>query len=117
MDKQTEQARNRLHRLLTVVNIPKSLADAHNEMGRLSDEIERLREGLQLIECEPINAEYMARNILDGLPAYHGTMLECTENCKCKVGAGDTAVQGDMLLPANAQVTGASPAFMAKRPR
>ena len=103
MDKQTEQARNRLHRLLTVVNIPKSLADAHNEMGRLSDEIERLREGLQLIECEPINAEYMARNILDGLPAYHGTMLECTENCKCKVGAGDTAVQGDMLLPANAR--------------
>ncbi len=93
MDKQTEQARNRLHRLLTVVNIPKSLADAHNEMGRLSDEIERLREGLRSITCEPINAEYMAQNILDGLPPYHGTMLECTENCNCKVGAGGTALE------------------------
>ena len=31
-----------------------------------------------------------------------------------KVGAGDTAVQGDMLLPANAGVTGAE---LAKRPR
>lgn len=38
-------------------------------------EIERLREGLRLITCEPINAEYMAQNILDGLPAYHDTML------------------------------------------
>lgn len=75
MDKQTEQARNRLHRLLTVVNIPVALADAHNEMGRLSGEIERLREGLRLIECEPLNAEYMARNILDGLPPHHGTMM------------------------------------------
>jgi hypothetical protein len=48
-------------------------------MTKLDDamaEIERLREGLLLIECEPINAEYMARNILDGLPAYHGTMIE-----------------------------------------
>jgi len=26
-----------------------------------------------------------------------------------KVGAGDTAVQGDMLLPANANVTGLAP--------
>jgi hypothetical protein len=25
-----------------------------------------------------------------------------------KVGAGDTAVQGDMLLPANAELTGAA---------
>lgn len=39
-------------------------------------EIKRLREGLLLFECEPINAEYMARNILDGLPAYHDTMIE-----------------------------------------
>ena len=31
-------------------------------------EIERLREGLKLIACEPINAEYMAQNILDGKP-------------------------------------------------
>ena len=46
-------------------------------------EIKRLREGLSLIECEPINAEYMARNILDGKPAYHDTMI--------KVGAGETA--------------------------
>jgi SAM-dependent methyltransferase len=52
----------------------------------------RLIEGLRLIECEPLNAEYMARNILDGLPAYHDTMLKCGEGCKCKVGAGKTAV-------------------------
>ena len=54
-------------------------------------EIKRLREGLRLIECEPINAEYMARNILDGKPAYYDTMI--------KVGCGDTApnceVRGD----------------------
>ena len=49
------------------------------------NEIERLREGLALIECEPINAEYMARNILDGKPAYYDTMI--------KVCSGDTAIQ------------------------
>lgn len=38
-------------------------------------EIARLREGLQLITCEPINAEYMAQNILDGRPPYYNTML------------------------------------------
>lgn len=53
----------------------------------------RLIEGLRLIECEPLNAEYMARNILDGLPAYHDTMLKCGEGCKCKVGAGKTALE------------------------
>ena len=30
-----------------------------------------------------------------------------------KVGAGDTAVQGDMLLPANAELTGAAPLYGA----
>lgn len=53
----------------------------------------RLIEGLRLIECEPLNAEYMARNILDGLPAYHDTMTKCGEGCKCKVGAGKTALE------------------------
>lgn len=38
-------------------------------------EIKRLRDGLSLIESEPLNAEYMARNILDGKGAYEGTML------------------------------------------
>ena len=42
-------------------------------------EIERLREGLRLITCEPINAEYIAQNILDGLPAYHDTMIVANE--------------------------------------
>ena len=50
----------------------------------LMGEIKRLREGLALIECEPVNAEYMARNILDGLPAYHDTVMECEAGCKCK---------------------------------
>ena len=50
-----------------------------------AQEIDRLREGLQLIECEPINAEYMARNILEGNPAYHSTMT--------KVGGGETALK------------------------
>jgi hypothetical protein len=54
-----------------------------NLANQAADEIERLREGLALIECEPINAEYMARNILDGKPAYHDTMI--------KVGAGGMA--------------------------
>lgn len=54
-------------------------------MREQQEEIERLREGLRLIECEPINAEYMARNILDGLPAYHDTMI--------KVGAGGTEAE------------------------
>ena len=30
-----------------------------------------------------------------------------------KVGAGDTAVQGDMLLPANAEVSGDAPLYGA----
>ena len=54
----------------------------------------RLIDGLRLIECEPLNAEYMTRNILDGLPAYHGTMLKCGDGC-CKVGAGETAADDE----------------------
>lgn len=42
----------------------------------LLEEIARLREGLRLITCESVNAEYMAQNILDGLPAYHDTMIK-----------------------------------------
>lgn len=33
-----------------------------------ADEIERLQEALLHIECEPINAEYMARAALDAVP-------------------------------------------------
>lgn len=59
-------------------NNPNSVSHelASNSLEDAAAEIERLREGLRLIESEPINAEYMARNILDGLPAYHNTMLE-----------------------------------------
>ena len=49
--------------------------NAWHECKKAADEIERLREGLRLITCESVNAEYMAQNILDGLPAYHDTML------------------------------------------
>ena len=42
----------------------------------LAEEVRRMREGLTLITCESINAEYMAQNILDGLPAYHDTMIK-----------------------------------------
>jgi len=49
--------------------------NAWRECKKFADEVERLREGLTLITCEPINAEYMAQNILDGLPPYHNTML------------------------------------------
>lgn len=41
----------------------------------LAEEVRRMRAGLTLITCEPINAEYMAQNILDGLPAYHDKMM------------------------------------------
>ena len=41
----------------------------------LAEEVRRMREGLTLITCEPINAEYMAQNILDGLAAYHDTTM------------------------------------------
>jgi len=52
------------------------LPDPGYEVAReLLEEIARLREGLRLITCESVNAEYMAQNILDGLPAYHDTML------------------------------------------
>ena len=52
-----------------------ALDDARRDVLRMHAEIERLRAGLTLITCEPSNAEYMAQNILDGLPAYHDTML------------------------------------------
>ena len=52
-----------------------AFSDARADILELHRENERLREGLRLITCEPINAEYMAQNILDGLPAYHNTML------------------------------------------
>ena len=52
-----------------------AFADARADILELHRENERLREGLRLITCEPINAEYMAQNILDGLPPYHNTML------------------------------------------
>lgn len=35
-------------------------------IGSLRFEVERLRAALVHIECEPINAEYMARAALDG---------------------------------------------------
>jgi len=39
---------------------------------------------LRLITCESVNAEYMAQNILDGLPAYHDTMLVPNETPNAK---------------------------------
>ena len=51
------------------------LPDPYEVARELLEEIARLREGLRLITCESVNAEYMAQNILDGLPAYHDTML------------------------------------------
>jgi len=54
-------------------------------MLSLAAEVLRLREGLRLITCEPINAEYMAQNILDGLPAYHDTMLVPNETPNAEV--------------------------------
>lgn len=108
---------------------------AGNSLEDAAAEIERLREGLSLIESEPINAEYMARNILDGLPAYHGTMLDCTEDCKCKVAVspaptfdewwsskpsecliGQDTARWIWQMVHNAELTGASGAFAAKRP-
>lgn len=66
--------------------VPKLLAEkAVFEIERLLDENARLREGLSWIECEPLNAEYMARNILDGLPPHHNGMVACEDgNCACK---------------------------------
>ena len=45
---------------------------------QLSAEVERLRNGLTIISCEPINAEFMAENILNGKQAYHETMIQPT---------------------------------------
>jgi len=52
-----------------------ALADARSDVLRMHAEIERLRAGLTLVACEPINAEYIAQNVLDGRPAYHNTMM------------------------------------------
>jgi len=60
----------------------------------LLEEIARLREGLRLITCESVNAEYMAQNILDGLPAYHDTMLVPNETPNAKVSGAGTASAG-----------------------
>lgn len=49
--------------------------DYERERDELKAECARLRDGLQLIACEPINAESMASNVLAGLPAYHDTIL------------------------------------------
>jgi hypothetical protein len=71
------------------------LPDPGYEVAReLLEEIARLREGLRLITCESVNAEYMAQNILDGLPAYHDTMLVPNET-------------------PNAELTGAAPLYGA----
>jgi hypothetical protein len=72
----------------TPMDLIRCILQRHEEsvievMREQQQEIERLREGLKLITCEPINAEYMAQNILDGKPAYHDTMI--------KVGDGETA--------------------------
>ena len=62
------------------------LPDPGYEVAReLLEEIARLREGLRLITCESVNAEYMAQNILDGLPAYHDTMLVPNEPPNAKL--------------------------------
>lgn len=53
-----------------------AISDARSDVLRMYAEIERLRAGLTLITCESINAEFMAQNILDGLPAYNDTMLK-----------------------------------------
>ena len=83
----------------TPMDLIRCILQRHEEsvievMREQQQEIERLREGLKLITCEPINAEYMAQNILDGKPAYHDTMI--------KVGDGETAH--------NAEVSGAGTA-------
>lgn len=75
MEKRIEKVRARLSRLAGDY-MQETVTDAYNELGRMAAEIERLRKGLKLITCEPINAEYMAQNILDGLPPYHNTMLD-----------------------------------------
>lgn len=71
------------------------LPDPGYEVAReLLEEIARLREGLRLITCESVNAEYMAQNILDGLPAYHDTMLVPNETPNAKVSGAGTASAG-----------------------
>jgi hypothetical protein len=76
-----------------VVDIARNGID---EIIHLREENKRLREGLKLITCESINAEYIAQNVIDGLPPYHDTML--------KVGDDETANHSedarDMVDPA-----------------
>mgnify|MGYP005824236627 CR=1 FL=1 len=77
-----------LEQTLTAIADLKASPISEEAMDILHAEINRLRKGLSAIESEPINAEYMARNILDGLPPYHDTMLDCEKNCPCKSGQG-----------------------------
>lgn len=65
----------------TPMDLIRCILQRHEEsvievMREQHQEIERLREGLKLITCEPINAEYMAQNILDGKPAHYDTMIK-----------------------------------------
>ena len=86
------------------------LPDPGYEVAReLLEEIARLREGLRLITCESVNAEYMAQNILDGLPAYHDTMLvpnalaQADAACGVSPGAmGSAALVGERKHDGNA---------------
>ena len=77
-----------MSRALDVVTLTGEEYDAMQEaierLRELLEEIARLREGLRLITCESVNAEYMAQNILDGLPAYHDTMLVPNETPNAK---------------------------------
>ena len=43
------------------------------EGGTALGEVGRLRDGLKLIECEPICAEFIARNVLEGKAPYADT--------------------------------------------
>ena len=49
-------------------------------------------------------------------PAYHNGECDCEPGTNAKVGAGDTAVQGDMLLPANAELRGGPAVSSPERP-
>ena len=65
----------------TPMDLIRRILQRHEEsvievMREQHQEIERMREGLKLIACEPISAEYMAQNILDGKPAYYDTMIK-----------------------------------------
>jgi hypothetical protein len=54
----------------SVCNPAKALEYARDTITDQAEEIQRLRDGLTAIMCEPLNAEYMAQNVLDGMPPY-----------------------------------------------